>query len=113
MNIVKLSIDNIYSLIKQYHPSYAKVFSSHECETFIMDENDILKLEELLSKIYSYDEYDLYLNQVRQFDKLDTDYLIARGYITKDNWCPTRFIPDEDRKYISTFYISVKFLPKQ
>jgi hypothetical protein len=122
MNIVKLSIENIEALIEFCHPNFVKenrpVFIlidkiAYECDTFVFEDKDALKLEELLLKTYPPEKYNLHLYKVEQDDKLDIDYLIEKGYITKDNLCPIKFIPVEDRKFNSNFRIRAKFLLKK
>jgi hypothetical protein len=122
MHTVKLSIEDIEALIEFCHPNCLKENRSvfilkdkitYECDTFFFKEKDVLKLEELLLKTYPPEKYNLHLYKIEQDYKLDIDYLIEQGYITKDNWCPIRFIPVEDRKSNPTFRIRAKFLPKQ
>jgi hypothetical protein len=121
-SLEKLTIDGINQLIEIFHPNYIKenrpIFilldkTAHECDTFLLEENDVQELEELLLTTYSSKDYNLHLYKVEQDDKLDIDYLIEKGYITKDNLCPIKFIPVEDRKFNSNFRIRAKFLLKK
>jgi hypothetical protein len=117
----KLDRDTIGSLIKLFHPNSIKenvrVFLTedrqvYECETYDFKEDQAEDLVVLLYDTYPDSKFDMHLYKISQEDRVNIEHLIEKGYITKDNWCPIKTVPIEDRSFTSFFRIEAKFLPK-